>query len=200
MDAHVQCTVLAEIPATRPSPNSPQSVTGDAVRSPGIAPGGAARRLASVDRTRRILHRLRKKELRGPGASCARSQAPVLSRHQRLEVFGGMGAWVTAWPFPAVSMPPDRLCTMAAWFVGEGPHLLRPLIGLPLRIKGKEWGVVNEHVGWRYAVREWMVRCARAMTRSSMPLLAVPWMRAFECGWRCMECSLALCVRQIGAV
>ena len=49
-------------------------------------------------------------------------------------------AWVTAWPSPAVSMPPDNLCTMAAWFVGEGPHLLRPLIGLPLRSKGKEWG------------------------------------------------------------
>jgi hypothetical protein len=27
MDAHVQCTVLAEIPATHPSPDSPQSVT-----------------------------------------------------------------------------------------------------------------------------------------------------------------------------
>jgi hypothetical protein len=49
-------------------------------------------------------------------------------------------AWVTAWPSPAVSMPPDSLCTMAAWFAGEGPHLLRPLIGLPLRNKGKEWG------------------------------------------------------------
>jgi hypothetical protein len=42
--------------------------------------------------------------------------------------------------------------------------------------------------------------CARAMARSSTPLLAVPWMRAFEWRWRCMECSLALCVRQIGAV
>jgi hypothetical protein len=43
-------------------------------------------------------------------------------------------------------MPPDSLYTMAAWqawFVGEGPHLLRPLIGLPLRSKGKEWGVVD---------------------------------------------------------
>jgi hypothetical protein len=28
-------------------------------------------------------------------------------------------AWVTARPSPAVSMPPDTLCTMAAWFVGE---------------------------------------------------------------------------------
>jgi hypothetical protein len=49
-------------------------------------------------------------------------------------------AWATAWPSPAVSMPPDSLCTVAAWFVGEGPHLLRPLIGLPLRSKGKDWG------------------------------------------------------------
>jgi hypothetical protein len=44
------------------------------------------------------------------------------------------------------------------------------------------------------------VRCARAMTRSSIPLRAVPWLRAFEWRWRCMECSLALCVSQIGAV
>jgi hypothetical protein len=27
----------------------------------------------------------------GPGAPCARPQAPVLLRRQRLEVFGGMG-------------------------------------------------------------------------------------------------------------
>jgi hypothetical protein len=33
--------------------------------------------------------------------------------------------------------------------------------------------------GWRCDVREWMVRCARAMTRSGMlPLLEVPRMRA----------------------
>jgi hypothetical protein len=70
-----------------------------------------------------------------------------------------------------------------AWLVGEGPHLLRPLIGLPLRSKGREWGWGWMSMGWRCAVRKWIVRCARAMTRSSMPLLAVPWMRAFE--WRC---------------
>jgi hypothetical protein len=81
------------------------------------------------------------------GSSCARPQAPVLSRHQRLEAFGGLGHSVAVswWPSPAVSMPPDSLCTMAAWFVGEGPHLLRPLIGLPLRSKGKEWMVVGDH-------------------------------------------------------
>jgi hypothetical protein len=32
-------------------------------------------------------------------------------------------AWVTAWPYPAVSMPPDSLCTAVAWFVGEGLSL-----------------------------------------------------------------------------
>jgi hypothetical protein len=42
-------------------------------------------------------------------------------------------------------MPPDSLCTMAAWFVGEGPHLLWHLTGLPLRSKGKEWEVVDGH-------------------------------------------------------
>jgi hypothetical protein len=59
-------------------------------------------------------------------------------------------AWVTAtaWPSPAVSTPPDSLCTMAVWLVEEGraPHLLRPLaIGLPLRSKGKEKGGVDGH-------------------------------------------------------
>jgi hypothetical protein len=39
-------------------------------------------------------------------------------------------AWVTAWPSPAVSMPPDSLCTMAVWFVvrvatpAAAPHRL----------------------------------------------------------------------------
>jgi hypothetical protein len=70
-------------------------------------------------------------------------------------------AWVTAWLSPAVSMPPDNLCTMAVWFVGEGPHLLRPLLGLPLRSKDREWGWWMSTV-WRCAALRWMVRCARA--------------------------------------
>jgi hypothetical protein len=37
-----------------------------------------------------------------------------------------------------------------------------------------------------------MVRCARAMTRPGIPLLAVPWMRAFE--WRCVcVCGVFTC-------
>ena len=42
-------------------------------------------------------------------------------------------------------MAPDNFRVMAAWFVGEGPHLLRPLLGLSLRSKNKEWGVIDEH-------------------------------------------------------
>jgi hypothetical protein len=44
-----------------------------------------------------------------------RSQAPVLPRYQRLEVFGGMGhSGRAAWPSPAVNMAPDNLRAMAA--------------------------------------------------------------------------------------
>jgi hypothetical protein len=103
-----------------------------------------------------------------PTGGCGRAgriggSAPGKFTKTPLKGFDGMGHSVVV--HSLVSMPPDSLCTMAAWFVGEGPHLLRPqLIGLPLRSKGKEW---------RCAVRKWMVRCARAMTRSSIPLLAV---------------------------
>jgi hypothetical protein len=54
-------------------------------------------------------------------------------------------AWVTVWPSPAVSMALDNLHAMAAWFVGEGPHLLRPPLGLALRSKGAEGVCVDEH-------------------------------------------------------
>ena len=90
-----------------------------------------------------------------------------------------------AWSGP-VNMSPDiNPCAVVAWLVGEGArHLLRPLIGLPLRTAGQGQGVVCVCVwmdmGWRCAVRKWVVRCARAMTRPGMPLLAVPWSRG--CG------------------
>jgi hypothetical protein len=84
-----------------------------------------------------------------PTGGCGRAgriggSAPGKFTKTPLKGFDGMGHSVVV--HSLVSMPPDSLCTMAAWFVGEGPHLLRPqLIGLPLRNKGKEWGVVDGH-------------------------------------------------------
>jgi hypothetical protein len=43
------------------------------------------------------------------------------------------GARCAAWP--VVKAPPQK----------KNDDLLRPLIGLPLRSKGREWGVVDEH-------------------------------------------------------
>jgi hypothetical protein len=153
---------------------------------------------------------------RGPGAPCAWPQAPVLSRHQRPGARSSKSsvAWATAWapPSPApVSMPPNSL-----WPVHGGG-----MAGLLERghtpAAASHWALATAErqgqgvggggggggfpfMGWRCDVREWMVRCARAMTRPSTQSLAVPWMRAFEWRWGCMECSLALCGRQICAV
>jgi hypothetical protein len=47
-------------------------------------------------------------------------------------------AWVTARPSPAVIMPPDNLCTMAAWSVGaEGPPTP---VAAPHRLATEEQG------------------------------------------------------------
>jgi hypothetical protein len=93
-------------------------------------------------------------------------------------------AWVTAWPSPAVHMAPDNFRVMAAWFVGEGPHLLRPLLGLSLR--SKEWGAVDEHGVAVCAALGW---CRRASGRKPLPQkkqkkhLFIPWCyySAFRC-------------------
>ena len=60
---------------------------------------------------------------------------------------GAPGAWVTAWPGAGCRLSNDQLSVWAAWYVGEGPSLLKPFLGRRLRKDGspKVWGVVDEH-------------------------------------------------------
>jgi hypothetical protein len=65
-------------------------------------------------------------------------------------------------------------CLLVPW-----PHLLRPLIGLPLRSKGKEWGVVDGHgVAVCCARMGGALRTCHDAVKSihayHIPLLAVP--------------------------
>jgi hypothetical protein len=109
-------------------------------------------------------------------------------------------AWVTAWPSPAVSMPPDSLAVCDGGMVcrrgatpAVAPHRLATA---ELRSKGREWGVVDGHgVAVCCARMDGALRTCHDAVKHTIARSAVDagfrvWRR------RCMECPLALCVRQ----
>ena len=55
------------------------------------------------------------------------------------------GAWVTAWPTLDCRLTNEALSVWAAWWLGEGPAVLRPFLGRELRKDGQVRGVVDEH-------------------------------------------------------
>jgi hypothetical protein len=55
------------------------------------------------------------------------------------------GAWVTAWPTLDCRLTNEVLSVWAAWWLGEGPAVLRPFLGRELRKDGQVRGVVDEH-------------------------------------------------------
>ena len=55
------------------------------------------------------------------------------------------GAWVMAWPTIDCRLTNEVLSVWAAWWLGEGPGVLRPLLGRELRKDGRVKGVVDEH-------------------------------------------------------
>ena len=51
----------------------------------------------------------------------------------------------TAWPTLDCRLTNETLSVWAAWWLGEGPAVLRPLLGRELRKDGQFRGVVDEH-------------------------------------------------------
>ena len=103
--------------------------------------------------TERHLQRVLTKEVEDYRQQRLQSRLDALHVHdRRRESFravkdGAPGAWVTAWPGAGCRLSNDQLSVWAAWYVGEGPSLLKPFLGRRLRKVGspKVWGVVDEH-------------------------------------------------------
>ena len=113
--------------------------------------GALAAEAEAAPYTERHLQRVLTKEVEDYRQQRLQSRLDALHVHdRRRESFravkgGGAGAWVTAWPGAGCRLSNDQLSVWAAWYVGEGPSLLRPFLGRRLRKDGKVWGVVDEH-------------------------------------------------------